>query len=523
MRWQIVIPMSGFGERFRRAGYSHPKPLIEVNGKPIIAHVLNLFPGETDVHFICNIDHLRNKTWNMSGILHQYCPHGVIHAINPHNLGPVNAVVQILSNLDMIRPVAVSYCDFTGHWDWNAFKIFMSNGKYDGAVVCYTGFHPHMLACSKYAYCKTDNKNRILAIQEKQSYTDTPMNEWASCGIYCFASGKILNKAVTETIERKDLRLNGEYYMSLAYRPLLEQGADIRIFPMQRFCQWGTPEDLETWKTQTAAVRLGNTSQTRPALTGATLLPLSGRGNRFAAAGQTTPKPLIPVDGRPMALAAWGDLPRTPQNHFVLRRDMPGADIMATHLLGKVPDARLHWLDSTTDGQARTCLLALNNNDDIDDQAPLTIGACDTGLRYDADAFVLLWKQMPDVVVWTTRGHPGAIRCPEQYGWVDADTSGIIKHVWVKRAPLNPAATPLVTGVFTFRRAVDFRLAAEHMIARHGKINGEYYVDECINDALALGMKVYLFDVRAYLCWGSPDELRTWEYWTCFMHEKGEE
>ena len=49
---QIVIPMSGFGERFRRTGYSVPKPLIEVDGKPIIQHVIEMFPGEENFIFI---------------------------------------------------------------------------------------------------------------------------------------------------------------------------------------------------------------------------------------------------------------------------------------------------------------------------------------------------------------------------------------------------------------------------------------------------------------------------------------
>jgi NDP-sugar pyrophosphorylase family protein len=57
---QIIIPMSSFGERFRRAGYTVPKPLIEVDGKPIISHVIDLFPGETNFIFICNEDHLDN-------------------------------------------------------------------------------------------------------------------------------------------------------------------------------------------------------------------------------------------------------------------------------------------------------------------------------------------------------------------------------------------------------------------------------------------------------------------------------
>ena len=57
---QIIIPMSGFGERFRRAGYQVPKPLIEIDGKPIIAHGVDMFPGEQDFLFICNNQHLGN-------------------------------------------------------------------------------------------------------------------------------------------------------------------------------------------------------------------------------------------------------------------------------------------------------------------------------------------------------------------------------------------------------------------------------------------------------------------------------
>ena len=60
---QIVIPMSGFGERFRKVGYSVPKPLIEIDGKTIIQHVIEMFPGENDITFICNKDHLNEKKY----------------------------------------------------------------------------------------------------------------------------------------------------------------------------------------------------------------------------------------------------------------------------------------------------------------------------------------------------------------------------------------------------------------------------------------------------------------------------
>ena len=62
---QIVIPMSGFGERFRKVGYSVPKPLIEIDGKTIIQHVTEMFPGENDITFICNKDHLKKPKYHM--------------------------------------------------------------------------------------------------------------------------------------------------------------------------------------------------------------------------------------------------------------------------------------------------------------------------------------------------------------------------------------------------------------------------------------------------------------------------
>lgn len=122
---QIIIPMSGFGERFRRAGYTVPKPLIEIDGKPIIAHVIDMFPGETDLIFICNQDHLDNPAYRMAEILRHYCPTGLIVGIAPHKLGPIHAVRQVAHMIDPDRPVVVNYCDFTCYWDWANFKNFV--------------------------------------------------------------------------------------------------------------------------------------------------------------------------------------------------------------------------------------------------------------------------------------------------------------------------------------------------------------------------------------------------------------
>ena len=76
---QIIIPMSGLGQRFINAGYDIPKPLIKVDGKPIIEHVVNLFPRENNIKFICNDKHL--KETNMREILNYFCPQGKIYDV----------------------------------------------------------------------------------------------------------------------------------------------------------------------------------------------------------------------------------------------------------------------------------------------------------------------------------------------------------------------------------------------------------------------------------------------------------
>ena len=74
--------------------------------------------------------------------------------------------------------VIVNYCDFSIYWDYRHFKAFVDATECDGCVICYTGFHPHMLGSDNYAFCKTDENNRILEVREKQPFTDDKMSEF---------------------------------------------------------------------------------------------------------------------------------------------------------------------------------------------------------------------------------------------------------------------------------------------------------------------------------------------------------
>lgn len=512
--------MSGFGERFRRAGYAVPKPLVEIDGKPIIAHVIDMFPGEADFIFICNQEHLNESKFRMASILNEHCSSGRIIGILPHKLGPINAVRQVESLLDLSKPVIVNYCDFTCYWDWSHFKRFVKETSCVGAIPAYKGFHPHSLGSTNYAYIR-ETSGWVDDIQEKQPYTDNRMEEYASSGTYYFESAQIMSEAFRIVMER-DLDIGGEFYVSLAYKVLIENKRRVAVYPLQHFMQWGTPEDVAEYNTWSKAFRrlIAPTKRTQISK-GAWILPMAGMGQRFADEGYAHAKPLVGVSGLPMVIQATHDLPASEYQVFVLRSEMSGFLEITSQLKARFPEAIIKDIEGATEGQACTALIGLDELDARIEQecSPLTIGACDNGSLYDTEAFdQLICDLSVDVIVWGVRGYPNAIRNSNMYGWIDA-VDQKIRSVSVKSPLDSPASDPIVIGTFTFRRAKDFRRALDRLIARDGRINGEFYVDSLINDAIELGLDCRLFEVACYLCWGTPNDLRTFEYWQSCFHK----
>ena len=242
---KIIVPMSGVGRRFQDAGYTAPKPLIPVDGRPIIEHVVGMFPGETDFVFVCNAEHL--ATTDLRAVLQRLAPQGRIVAIAPHKLGPVHAVLQAAALIADDEPVVVNYCDFSVEWDWPGLKAQLAANDCDGAVPAYWGFHPHCLGSTNYAYMRHRDQ-WMLQIQEKKPFTDRRMDEPASSGTYYFRRGADVKRYFAELAGDPAAALNGEYYVSLVYNLLLRDGLKVWIPRVPVMLQWGTPEDLEEYQ-----------------------------------------------------------------------------------------------------------------------------------------------------------------------------------------------------------------------------------------------------------------------------------
>ena len=223
----------------------------------------------------------------------------------------------------------------------------------------------------------------------------------------------------------------------------------------------------------------------------------------------------------PVFIKAVNDLPNAKNYSFVLRSDTTDYNSIVKRIKKEFPNAMVKTISETTDGQASTTILGFEEikNTIGTVPGPITVGACDNGAIYNQETFLdLVNDDSIDIIVWGYRGNVNAIRRPEMFGWID-ENNNIINNISVKTPLDNPNHDPIVTGTFTFKNTEIFSSCMDSLFERNGKINGEFYLDSCINDALSLGFKCVLFEIDHYMSWGTPNDLRTYEYWQSCFHK----
>jgi NDP-sugar pyrophosphorylase family protein len=510
---QLIIPMSGVGKRFVDAGYNVPKPLIEIDGKPIIEHVVELFDKPEDVIFICNEIHL--KETNMREILTRISPNCIIFSVpNENRRGPVDAINKIIDYIDESKETIISYCDYGTVWDYKKFLKEIREKNSDGAIPCYTGFHPHMLGNDNYAFVKMDG-DMAIKIQEKKPFTNDKMGELASNGTYYFKTGNLVKKYFKELVDR-NININGEFYVSLVYQLLMDDGLLVTTFLIDKMLQWGTPYDLEIyrgWSNYFSNIKNNQPLICNPPNT-TLLLPMAGKGSRFSDEGYLLPKPMIDVNGKPMIIQSVNCLPKSDTNVFICLSEHINNFNLKDVLNSNYDNVKIVEIDDTTDGQARTCQIGLDMSN-VNLENPILISACDNGVYYDTKKYQdLLDDESIDIIVWSFRNNQASKTNPNAYAWLDVDDNGFIKYVSCKKFIYDdPLKTHAIIGTMFFRKGKYFVEGFKKNIEENIRTNNEFYVDDVLNQNIKNGLKVKVFEVENYICWGTPNDYRTYNYW----------
>jgi NDP-sugar pyrophosphorylase family protein len=215
------------------------------------------------------------------------------------------------------------------------------------------------------------------------------------------------------------------------------------------------------------------------------VIPMAGRGSRFAVVGYSDPKPLIPIHGTPMIRVVIENL-TPPVEHrfvFVCQRDHV-AEYRLDELLPKwAPGSVIVPIDGVTEGAACTVLAA---RDFIDNDDELIIANSDQYVAVDIADYVAALDE---------RGLNGLIMTmfadDPKWSFVETDADGLVRRVVEKEVISNEATV----GIYSFARGADFVRAADAMIAADERVNGEFYVAPVYGQLIAEGASVGTLDV----------------------------
>ena len=235
-RWKdkelnILIPMAGAGKRFAEAGYSFPKPLIEIHGQPMIKWVVQSLNISANYIFLAQKSHI--EKYNLQSVLKIIEPDCKIVEIDGLTEGAACTTLLAEKLIDNKKPLLIANSD--QFIEWNASKSmykFISK-KADGGILTFEAIHP------KWSYAKVDQNNKVLEVAEKKVISNN-----ATVGIYYWKQGKDYVKYAKQMI-KKNLRINNEFYVCPVFNEALKENKNILIDKIDKMWGIGTPEDLK--------------------------------------------------------------------------------------------------------------------------------------------------------------------------------------------------------------------------------------------------------------------------------------
>ena len=226
----ILIPMAGAGSRFAKAGYTFPKPLIEVNGKPMIQVVIDNINIEANYIFIVRKEHY--EKYNLNYMLEMIAPGCKIVQVDHLTEGAACTTLLAKEYIDNDEQLLIANSDQWIDWDSSDFMYSVHGDHIDGGVLTFDNAHP------KWSYAKTDENGFIIDIKEKKVISNN-----ATVGIYHWKQGSDYVKYAEQMIAN-DVRVNGEFYVAPVYNEAIADDKKFKIYNVKKMMGLGTPEDL---------------------------------------------------------------------------------------------------------------------------------------------------------------------------------------------------------------------------------------------------------------------------------------
>jgi len=226
----VLIPMAGAGSRFDKAGYTFPKPLIEVKGKPMIQVVVDNL--NIDANYIYVVQKSHREKYNLDTLLNLITPECKIVEVDGITEGAACTALLAKEYINNDSPLFFANSDQFVEWNSSEFMYKMQETDSDGGIVTFESTHP------KWSFVKIDDNGVAKEVAEKN-----PISNKATVGFYYWKKGSDFVKYSENMIE-KNTRVNNEFYVCPVFNEAINDNKIIRTFQISRMWGLGTPEDL---------------------------------------------------------------------------------------------------------------------------------------------------------------------------------------------------------------------------------------------------------------------------------------
>ena len=243
MQPYIVIPMAGQGKRFKDAGITKPKFMIEVKNKTLFEWSLDSLPVEISrkIIFVCLEEH--EKEFNVSKFIKNIMKkryakinYELVY-LEKTTRGQVETVLRAKQLMDSENPLIIYNIDT--HFISTRLKskiLTLKNQNIDGLLGCFTSDDENL------SFVEINEKGLVKRVREKEK-----ISSLASTGLYVFSNGRQFIEAA-ETMIKNNIKVKDEFFVSEIYNILLKSGRRFDIDIAEEFVPFGTPEDIKKFE-----------------------------------------------------------------------------------------------------------------------------------------------------------------------------------------------------------------------------------------------------------------------------------
>lgn len=235
--------MAGEGKRFKEGGYNIPKPLIPVSGKPMIIKAADSLPKSDKWIFICRKEHIAD--FKIDQVLNDYASSVKVLSVDKLTEGQASTCLLAKDLINNEKELTIGACDNGMIWDRAKFE------KLKNEADCLIWTFRNNTAVKKkpeaYGWVVTDDEGNALKTSVKIPISDNPMKDHAIIGTFWFKRGNIFVDAAESMIKNND-RINNEFYVDQCINYVIKAGYKVKVFEVEKYICWGTPEDLEKFQ-----------------------------------------------------------------------------------------------------------------------------------------------------------------------------------------------------------------------------------------------------------------------------------